>query len=358
MEVYRTTYFPAVTTAGAATVITVAGGEERTDLRIALRPVPAAKISGRLVTPDGTAPFPTSLRLVGESGADVSEEGFETATGISDASGRFTLLGVPAGEYSLRQATVLSLNGLQGRPGWWIDQHVTVGATDIQDLVVTAKPALQIAGRLEFKSAVPPSPSSPAPPVPPLVINAGVVFETPNGEPGRFVGQPGRGEPTFSTIAPGGRYIIRPYERGGWFLKSVTLDGKDITDRVFDLQSDATTFVVTYTDVASKVTGVVRDARGAVSTIAAVLAFPADPQRWTGYGSTRPNFKTAMTSRTGAYTFTGLPVGDYFLVAIDDADADGWIDPKTLEVLARQATRLTIVDVDAKTVDLTLKVIR
>jgi uncharacterized protein (DUF2141 family) len=127
---------------------------------------------------------------------------------------------------------------------------------------------------------------------------------------------------------------------------------------VFDLQSDATTFVVTYTDVASKVTGVVKDARGAVSTIAVVLAFPVDPQRWVGSGSSRRNFKTAPTSRTGAYTFTGLPVGDYFLVAIDDADADGWMDPKTLEVLARQATRLTIVDVDAKTVDLTLKVIR
>ncbi len=54
MEVYKTTYFPAVTTAGAATTIAVEAGEERTDLRIGLRPVPAVKISGRLVTPDGS----------------------------------------------------------------------------------------------------------------------------------------------------------------------------------------------------------------------------------------------------------------------------------------------------------------
>jgi hypothetical protein len=42
---------------------------------------------------------------------------------------------------------------------------------------------------------------------------------------------------SFSTIAAGGRYIVRPYELGGWFVQSVTLDGKDITDRVVTLQA-------------------------------------------------------------------------------------------------------------------------
>ncbi len=63
-------------------------------------------------------------------------------------------------------------------------------------------------------------------------------------------------------------------------------------------------------------------------------------------------------SRTGGYSVAGLPAGDYWIVAIDDSDADGWTDPKTLEVLARVATKLTITDVEAKTVDLTVKVIR
>ena len=74
----------------------LAAGDERTDLAITLRPVPAARVSGRLVTPDGSAPPPTAIRLVGEAMADVitrvwpsgpAEVGFETVTGMSDASG-------------------------------------------------------------------------------------------------------------------------------------------------------------------------------------------------------------------------------------------------------------------------------
>ena len=68
-------------------------------------------------------------------------------------------------------------------------------------------------------------------------------------------------------------------------MHSVTLDGKDITDRVFDLQADTTSLVVTYTDRPSKVSGTVTDARGAASPTAVVLAFPVDPQRWSGYGT-------------------------------------------------------------------------
>ena len=55
MAVYPTTFFPSAATAGAATPITLGAGEERTDVAIALRPVPAVRVSGRLVTPDGIA---------------------------------------------------------------------------------------------------------------------------------------------------------------------------------------------------------------------------------------------------------------------------------------------------------------
>ncbi len=115
-------------------------------------------------------------------------------------------------------------------------------------------------------------------------------------------------------------------------MKSVTLDGKDITDRPFDLDADATNIVVAYTDRASKVTGVVKDARGAASATAVVLAFPVDPQRWSGYGIDSAQPEEAPVSRAGEYTLEGLPAGDYYVIAIDDADADGWTDPKTLEV--------------------------
>ena len=70
MEVYRTRYFPAATTIAAATQIVIAAGEERTDIAMTLPPAPAMRVSGRLLTPDGSAPPPTMIRLVGEAMSD------------------------------------------------------------------------------------------------------------------------------------------------------------------------------------------------------------------------------------------------------------------------------------------------
>ena len=84
-----------------------------------------------------------------------------------------------------------------------------------------------------------------------------------------------------------------------------------------------------------------------------MLAFPVDPKLWSGYGASPRNLKSALTSRTGVYTFDHLPPGDYYVIAIDPAEADGWQDPARLEALASEATRLTVAAGETpKTLDL------
>jgi Carboxypeptidase regulatory-like domain len=352
MQVYQTTYYPAASAAGSATVITLRSGEERSDANVTLRPVPSVRLSGRLVTPDGAPPLPTSIRLVGESAMDVGDAGFETVTGMSDASGRFTLLGVPPGDYALKNAsTRLALTAMQGLPAFWVQQRVMVGTRDIENLTVELRPALRVEGRLEFRGA------SGRPPAQGEIGPRLVQFEPPFGEQNTFAAEY-LDRATFSTLAAAGQYIVRPHEVSGWFVQSVTLDGKDITDSVVDFQADTTSLVVVYTDRPSKVSGTVKDAHGDASANAVVLAFPADPERWSGYGTNPRTVKSAPASRSGAYTFANVPAGEYFLIAIDGAEADGWTDPKTLEVLARQATRLSVVAAESRTLDLTLRVIR
>lgn len=358
MAVYPTTYFPAAATAAEATPIALAAGEERADITIAVRPVPAVRVSGRLVTPDGSAPPPTSIRLVGAAMTDVittglvngpDHVGLETVIGMSDAAGRFTLLGVPAGEYVLTHANrFLSRAIQQGQPAYWIAQPVAVGADDLVDVVVTLRPALRVEGRIEYRGG------STRPPA-----LAGITFETPFGEPGQFVVQATKGAAlTFSTVAAGGRFIARPVEAGGWFVQSVTLGGKDITDRAFDLQSDATSLLVTYTDRPSRVSGTVTDERGA-NGAAVVVVFPVDAAKWSGYGASPRTLKSALADRHGVYTIDYLPPGDYYAVALAAADIDGWRDPAALEALATQATRLTMsADDPPKTLDLRVKAIR
>ena len=358
MAVYPTTYFPAAATAREATPIALEAGEERTDIAISVRPVPAVRVSGRLVAPDGSAPPATTIRLVGAAMTDVvtrglvtgpDHVGLETVTGMSDATGRFTLLGVPPGEYVLTHAAAFLSRAIQqGQPAYWVSQRVTVGADNLRDLIVALRPALRVEGRIEYRGGS----------GPPMM--AGTTFETPFGEPGQFFVEATKGATlSFSTVAAGGQYIARPYETGGWFVHSVTLGGKDITDRAFDLQADTTSLVVTYTDRPSKVSGTVTDETGGVSPTAVVLAFPVDPRRWSGYGTSPRILKNALAARTGLYTFDHLPPGDYYVIAVDPAEADGWKDPNRLEVLAREATKLTVAAGEpSKALDLRLKAIR
>jgi protocatechuate 3,4-dioxygenase beta subunit len=359
VQVYRTTYYPSATTAGAAAQVTVGPAEERTDLTIAMRPTPAVRVSGRLVAPDGSAPPPMALRLSGDAATDIAlesrasstaESGFDAATGMSDARGRFTFIGVPPGSYVLSQANpFLDSRVQQGLDVYWVSQRITVGADDLTDLTVEARQPLRIDARIEFLSASGPQPR------PADFLNLGVTLERPFGGSGQFAVFTREGL-TFTTFAEGGQYSLVPTERVGWVLRSMTADGRDITDRVLDLRAD-TTLVLTYTDRPSKVTGAVRDARGEVNTTAMVLAFPADPQRWVGSGRSSRTIKSVPATNTGSYTFAHLPPGAYNLIAVNDLD-DEWSESKHLEALARQATKLTVVDGQPASLDLTVKVIR
>lgn len=362
MEIYCTTYYPASTTAADATPIVIDAGEERTDLALTLRPTPAVSISGRLIRPDGSPPPPMSIRLVGEASRDnitpplpngPAEIGFDTATALSDAAGRFALFGVPPGEYELSHANQFLQSESPGRSPYWFSQRISVGTRDVSDLVVDVRPPLRVEGRIEVRSAGG---------VAPLARNAIVTFDSPTGQPRPFSAEVRAGASTFSTRAAAGQYIVRASMLGSisdaGVLQSVTLDGKDITDRAFDLVADTTSLTVTFTDRLSQVSGTVKDARGAATSAAAVLVFPVDREQWTGYGASPRKLGRAFASQDGSYTFRHLPPGEYYAIAVGDDDAVDWQDPRTLEKLAVQATRLTVAANTPASLDLGLKTIR
>lgn len=359
MTVYPTTYYPAAATAAAASPIAIESGEERTDIAIAIRPVPAVRVSGRLVTPDGSVPPPTTLRLTGPSTAGVITRfitvdpeyvGLEAAVAVSDANGRFTFLGVPPGEYVLTHGTAfLARAAQQGQPAYWISQTVSVGSDDVPDLTVPLRAVLRVEGRVEYRAG-----STPVSP------RTSIQLDTPFGEPANtFIEAVKAQTTTFSGVAAGGRYIVRPAEFAGWFVESITLGGKDITDRVFDLQTDVTSIVVTYTDRPQKITGLVTGEQGGPDPDAAVLVFPVDPRQWSGYGSTPRTLRSALTTRHGVFTIDHLPRGDYYAVAVDTGHLDGWTDPARLELLATQAERVSVAaDGSPRTIDLRTRTVR
>jgi hypothetical protein len=107
------------------------------------------------------------------------------------------------------------------------------------------------------------------------------------------------------------------------------------------------------TDRAPTLSGSVRDAQGLPSSSAAVVLFPADRDGWQNYGLTPDRIRMTKLSTAGGYRLTGLLVGDYFVVALDESQADAWKDPAFLEAAARSATRVTLAWGDARTLDLT-----
>ena len=357
LQVYPATYFPSATTPSAATPITLQSGEER-DVAIALRPVRAVRVSGQLITPDGSRPPRMTVRLMGAAMDDLAATStsggtgnvsYAAATALTDAAGRFTLLGVPPGDYVIQQANDFFARNLrEGLPAYWVSQPLTVGNTDVVDVPLRLRHALRIEGRVEFRSEKGTKP----PPRPPMLI-----LETATGEAGRAAVE--ITSESFSSVVMGGRYLAYPYELNGWYVHSVTLDGKDVTDRAFDLQEDVASLVITLTDRPTKVTGTVTDERGNATATAAVLLFPVDRQRWFGYGTSPRIFKSATTTENGAYTFEHVPAGDYHVIAIDPAGMDGWQEPARLEALMPSAAKLTVAASDTlKTLDLRVQAIR
>jgi hypothetical protein len=87
-------------------------------------------------------------------------------------------------------------------------------------------------------------------------------------------------------------------------LKSITVDGIDITDGGYDFKpgNNVTGLVVTITDRVTDLTGAVRDARGQPVTDYVLVAFSEDTKLWGPQSryvqTTRPNQNGTFSIRT------------------------------------------------------------
>jgi hypothetical protein len=65
-----------------------------------------------------------------------------------------------------------------------------------------------------------------------------------------------------------------------------------------------------------------------------------------GYGTSSRRFVNSRADKAGAFKVTNLPAGEYLVVAIPDKMANDWQNPKFLEDLVSDATRVRIRDGD------------
>jgi hypothetical protein len=368
MHVYPTQYHPSAATAADAAVVTLRSGDERSGLDVPLTLVPASRVSGVVTGPDG--PLIAALSLVPDSDDLSTEAGFEVATTLSDTTGRFTFLGVPEGRHRLRALWVqvpASGGGSRGAPpprptqrgatplpprpalgGFtlWSTQMIEVGEGDVDNLAVTLSPGFRIGGHAEFVG-------SEEQPWPEDLRRMSATFDPADARPlvSAVVGRGQFDDEGYlsSYQLPPGRYYVRVNNVPvGWAFKSATLNGRDISNVPVMLDRDVTNLLVSFTDHPSSLSGQVHGATGVPDPTATVLIFPSETTAWLDYGSYPRRLRAVRVGREGHYDTSGLPPGEYLVVAVADEAAVNWQDPPALKSLARVATLVKLAEGESR----------
>jgi hypothetical protein len=385
---YPTVFYPGARQLTSATPIDLAPGQEKGGVDFALQPVPAVRVSGTVISA-GTLDPNFVLRLLprGSEGLGV---GGEQATALVSASGAFTFLAVPAGSYTIDAG--LNVTRFSAAAAWgphtpgmlhvqfggasapsapddvgiamqrkdvvdreWAELPIDVGADDVTVLRITLRPSVTVSGEIVWDG--PPgnhlnlATGQTYPAIP------GVQLEPADGDARLFPTRTGLGPPATQQFSVAGlragEYVIRPSVYAGTTVVRIVANGQDVTTRTIDTTSgDISGVGVKMATKPTRISGSVRDVTEP-GRKTSVVAFPVEKRQWSRYGLTPLTIKTVSFAGP-RYTLTGLPPGEYFVVAVDAAFGGGWRDPAWLDAASRVATRVTLEWEEPVTVDLPL----
>jgi hypothetical protein len=140
----------------------------------------------------------------------------------------------------------------------------------------------------------------------------------------------------------------------GWYLKSITIGGIDVTDQSFDFGfgdqviSDAD---IVLSNTGARIDGTVSDVADRRVREFAVVAFSANRAHW--FAGSR-YVRWAATTPNGSFDVGDLPPGDYLVAAVDALPPGDWQALDGLDALVPRATRVTLREGEARTITLPL----
>jgi hypothetical protein len=339
VQIYPPTFYPSTLAPAQASRITLGVGEERTGVDVQIVPAPTVRVSGTVLSAGSPAPM-IVLKLV-PAGADTIPLEIVGPTSITDGDGNFTFAGVIPGSYALRASTGPGSMG-------WIEMPLQIGGGDLDNLALQMNPPLRVRARTRFEGASPP-PSTTSRFVSPPFHLAPADFPL-DGMTVAGIVDEATGAFTQIGYVPG-RYRVRVQAPpAGWMLKAAIVDGVDALDMPFELKKD-TDLTLVYTDRWSGVKGRVDGARAD----ATVLLFSADPSSWGDAAPDSRRFRSARIIAQGEFSVSGVPPGDYLIVAVPEDQAIDWRDASSLASLSSGATALSIAEGETKIVVLRLK---
>jgi carboxypeptidase family protein len=338
---YAPTYYPGVPSVNDARPVAVGLAQETLDINFNLQLVHTGRVAGHVTDPDGTPATSGNVVLMTDGSI-----GRGSPIGVSygsriDWDGSFAVANVPPGRYTLRA------RGDDAETPQYASQPITVAGGDIGDLTVILAPGASISGAVTF-----PQTATPLPDLTQVRVTA------PSIEPGIAGPNNARvdkdGHFSIDGLAAG-RHVIRPQgPLRGWSLKSVVIDGRDVTDVPIELRSAQrlADVVVTFTDAQTEINGTLADDHGVAVTDGTILVFSTDTAYW---GPLSRHIMTARPDQTGTFRIRGLPAGDYYIVAVDPSEQGEWFDPAYLEEHRAAASKVTVGEGETKSQNLKVK---
>jgi hypothetical protein len=308
---YVVTFFPEARDVRFAQSVVLATGQELSGVDFALATAATRRVIGRLIDPAGASLATAEVRLIPRASWT------EDLEARASTDGTFAFPDVPAGEYML---TVFDTSNLRA---WNNVVHDVSVFEDVTDMRLIAGSSVSVSGRVvqEGGRSLPFDPTD-------LRLMAEQRTST--------LGIHGAG---FARVSADGTFTMRSGAGAlhlgingvppGWFVKSVQLNGVDVTDSEFDLTPGGSQhFDITLTNRVSRLGGTVTDRSARPVSNALIVVFPEDRARWTNTRAIR----TTFSHQQGRYELDSLPMSPYRVVAVTSLPRNAWADP---EVLAR-----------------------
>jgi Carboxypeptidase regulatory-like domain len=296
---YVTTYYPSAIDTAGATLIDLPAETELHGLDIRLRRARVFHIAGKIVQSSG-APVPNpSLTLIRPGVTDATDP-MNTANRLFAIEGAFQINGLLPGTYAL-QAWAGSARQLQGH------RSVAITDRDLDDIVVTVVPGLEIPLTVRIDDADPSNINIPA-----IMSQLGRFTLTATDGVNLNAMAEAKGDATwlFHNIGPG-TYRMGLGGPEETYVKSIRFGERDVTNTELDTTAGGAPLVMVLSPHAAEISGVIRDSKGQpLAGTTVTLWTPGLPPH-----GTLDRARSTRTGADGKFRFAGLPPAEYRVAA-------------------------------------------
>jgi hypothetical protein len=230
----------------------------------------------------------------------------------------------------------------------WTETEVLVSGQDLTGVVLRFLPGAVVTGRVTVQGS----------PLPEGLAKALIGLRSLPAIAGAEVSPAFVPVATDGTFAipnvPPGKYRLMLTGIASWTLRSAVHAGRDSLDVPLEVRpgENITDLLVTLTDRPAAISGTLFDQLGRPAPEFAVVVFSANREHWT----TAPRRMSGLVKigSDGQFKVSGLPPGDYLLVAVTDAEPTQLQDPAFLDELVPGAIRVTLGEGEQRVQDLKL----